>query len=238
MAGFDFTSGESDDGRRILIYFLLDISGSMQGAPIQSVQDGLDFMVRELKLTPEAVEIAHLAVITFGSTAQVIAPLTPLGKFVAPRLTVSGSTNLTQALELVYTEIDNNFRENKSGTVHGDYKPLIFLMTDGAPDNISSAIKAAERLRNRPTGRSIGTFLALGCGAGAKEEANLRKIAPAVALMYDMTSENIRAFFQWVSASISTASRAASRSVSEDNAVEVAPPPKNSAGQSAFVFTF
>lgn len=239
MSGFDITSGEGDEFRRILIYFLLDVSASMDGAPLQAVQDGLESMVRELRNTPEADELAHLSVIMFDSTARVTQKLVPLSNFTPPRLTSGGSTNMAQAIDLVNTEIDRDFRENKGerGAVKGDYKPLIFLMTDGAPDDLPKTVKAAERLRNRPSGKTIGTFVALGCGAGANER-NLRQIAPTVALMYDMTPENIRLFFKWVSATISVVSKRASRSASEENEVEAPPPPTNQSGQAAFILSF
>lgn len=239
MSGYEFNLDDSDDSRRILIYFLLDVSGSMDGPPIQAVYDGLEFLVRNLRNTPEAVELAHLCLITFGSSAHVQVPLTPLlqVRIEPDLLSIAGSTNMTSALELVKQEIDKDFRENKGGAVKGDYKPLIFLMTDGAPDNLQSTIKASKALQNRPSGRTIGTFLALGCGQGANE-ANLKQIAPRVALMHDMKRENIIEFFKWVSASIAVASKAASRSTADNAAVEAPPVPKNSDGDSAFTFTF
>jgi len=232
-----FMGSTEDDSRRILIYFVLDVSSSMQGSPLQAVQDGLESMVSELNKTPEAVELAHLCVITFGSNAQIAAPLVPLANFTPPHLAINGSTNMSAGLELVNRQIDLDFRPNKGGAVRGDYKPLIFLMTDGAPDSLDTTIRAAQKLRNRSAGKTIGTFLALGCGQGANEN-NLRQIAPVVALMHDMTAENIKAFFIWVSASISSASKKASRSTDENASIEAPPIPKNASGDSAFVFKF
>lgn len=240
-------SGGEDRGPRILVYLLLDVSGSMSGAPIQAVNEGVELLIRELKKVPEAIQMAQLSVITFGSNAQVVVPLTPVPNATPPNIGISGSTNMTAALRLVNEEMNRNFRPTHQGQARGDYKPLIFLMTDGAPNSKSSAIAAANDIRDRPSGHRVGTFVVLGCGAGASQdgiEAIARAVGPTghAAFMKNMTADNINEFFKWVTASIvnasKTASQAANASGGEDNAMAPPPIPQESNGDAVFKFTF
>jgi len=213
-----------ESGRRILIYMLLDISSSMRGAPIDAVNEGIDLMISALKKSPEALQMAHLCFITFGSNAQVVLPLTPIGRATPPILTASGKTNMTAAIELVDKQITQDFRPSFAGQAVGDYRPLIFMLTDGMPNSLSSAETAANNLRNRPSGHGIGTFMALGCGAHAKREA-LEKITQPVGMMVEMTEENITKFFQWVSATVKGASERASNAGDAGGDQAISPPP-------------
>ena len=96
------------------------------GEPIEQVENGVQMMAAALRQDPQALETAWGSVITFDSNARVAVPLEELGSFQAPSLQASGTTSLGAALELVATEAQNN----KSS---GDYKPMVFIMTDGMP---------------------------------------------------------------------------------------------------------
>ena len=84
--------------RRQPVYLLLDVSGSMSGAPIMAVEQGVQLLHNELMNQPQAVEVVHLSVITFASTAQQVTPLTPISSFTPPPLTAGGGTSLGGAL--------------------------------------------------------------------------------------------------------------------------------------------
>lgn len=231
----------SGHGPRILVYLLLDVSSSMCGPAIQAVNEGVDMLVKELKTVPEAIEMANVCIITFGSNANVITKLTPVSSISAPQISCGGSTNMSGALNLLNTQIDNDFRPTFKGQARGDYKPLVFLLTDGAPNNLTATVNAANALRNRPSGQTVGTFVALGCGPHVNQN-NLKQITPHVALMPDMNADNIRAFFKWVTASVVGASKSASQAAggggAEGGEAEAPPIPKDAEGNQAFKFTF
>ena len=94
--------------RRLPVYVLADCSGSMTGAPIESVKSGIRELHNELMGDPQTVESAFLSVITFDSAAEQLVPLTELGMFNPPDLVASGTTSLGEALrmlnEIVYRE--------------------------------------------------------------------------------------------------------------------------------------
>jgi uncharacterized protein YegL len=63
------------------VYLLLDVSGSMSGAPIMAVEQGVQLLHNELMGQPQAVEMVHLSVITFASSVNQVVPLTPIVSF-------------------------------------------------------------------------------------------------------------------------------------------------------------
>ena len=102
----------------------------MSGDPIESVRQGVHQLLTDLRTDPQALETAYLSVITFASDAQQVCPLTELMRFHEPPLEASGSTSLGAALRLLEQSIDREVRKS-TATQKGDWKPLIFLMTDG-----------------------------------------------------------------------------------------------------------
>jgi len=238
----NINAGGTQGGPRILVYLLLDVSGSMCGPAIQAVNEGVEFIVCELKGVPEAIEMANVCIITFGSSAQVAIPLTPVPQLKAHALTCGGGTDMAAAIRELNKLLDRDFRPTFEGKARGDYKPTIFLLTDGEPNDLNSTVSESRNLQNRKKGQGIGTFVALGCGPSVNEN-NLRQIAPNVMLMPNMTPDNIKAFFRWVTASVVNASKTASQAAGGTGAaggLQNAPPPipEGSGGQPAFKFTF
>ena len=186
--------------RKLPIYFVLDTSESMVGEPVLSVEKGLVSMLASLRKDPYALESAYLSVITFGTKAQQLVPLTELSQFQVPKLVLGSGTALGTALELlekrVAAEVTKSTAEAK-----GDYKPLVFLMTDGEPTDRWEA--AADRLmRNRSL-----QVVAIGCGPDTNLKT-LRRITELVVCGEEANEETLAKFFKWVSSSVATASQA------------------------------
>ena len=185
--------------RKLLVYLLLDVSGSMSGEPIEAVRNGMQTLLSALRQDPHALESAYLSVITFGSGVTQIVTLTELGLFQMPTISASGMTPMGQALQLLVDCIGREVATT-TATVKGDWKPIVFMMSDGgASDSLAdglAAIKAAK----------IGTFIACAAGPGADLQ-QLKSITESVVHLDTADSQTIKAFFQWVSASIATTSQ-------------------------------
>lgn len=201
--------------RRLPVYIVIDCSGSMSGEPIEAVRMGLKYLLSELRGDPQALETVWLSVITFDSSAQQIVPLTELAKFKEPQLNANGTTALGDALRLLAGCIEKEVRKQTS-TQRGDFKPLIFLMTDGEPTD--SWKQPADELKKKRPGNLIA------CGAGATVQLDtLKRITETVVMMNNYTPDTFKAYFKWVSSSVTIASR----SVGAKGAapIDLPPPP-------------
>jgi uncharacterized protein YegL len=185
--------------RRLPVYLLIDCSGSMHGDPIEAVKMGLRQLRSDLQNDPQALETVWLSIITFESTAKQVVPLTEIGKFQEPDLHATGTTSLGEALKLLQTCLDREVRKTTS-TQKGDWKPLIFLMTDGQPTD--SWQKPAEELKKRRP----GNLIACAAGAGADDKV-LKQITEVVVRLQDTSPGALGAFMKWVTASVSTTSQ-------------------------------
>ena len=99
---------------------------------------------------------------------------------------------------------DASRREVKrtTATEKGDYRPLIFLITDGQPtDEWESAIREVDsRAKTRPA-----NIYAIGCGADV-DFAQLGKISDIVLQLDKVNADGFAKLFVWLSASVHSAS--------------------------------
>lgn len=204
--------------RRLPVFILLDTSGSMKGEPIESVKVGLETMLATLRQDPFALESAHICLITFDREAKLLVPLTPLDEFILPEITVpdSGPTHTGQALKMLCEEVDAKLIKSAPGQ-KGDWRPLLFLMTDGKPSDIQLYAEMAEEVKKR------GFAAIIPCAAGMKARVEpLQLLADSVYALQTMDEADFRKFFQWVSASIA----AGNRSVGTGGGLDLPPPPE------------
>ncbi|MBM4092522.1 MAG: VWA domain-containing protein, partial [Planctomycetes bacterium] len=98
--------------RRLPVYLLIDTSGSMKGEPIEAVNAGLQTLVSSLRRDPQALETAHLSIITFDREARLVLALTPVAELQLPPIEApdSGPTMTGAALELVCQRVDAEVR--------------------------------------------------------------------------------------------------------------------------------
>lgn len=203
--------------RRLPVYLLLDTSGSMYGEPIEAVKNGVQVLVSTLRQDPYALETTYLSIITFDNNAKQIMPLTELSMFQMPNLTAAGPTALGQALTLLSTTVDKEVHK-ASMEKKGDWKPLVFLMTDGAPTDDWQ--KGLEAFKNQ----KFGIVVACAAGQSAKIDV-LKQITNTVVQLDTADSATIKAFFKWVSASISLGSHKIESNGQEISGLSELPPP-------------
>ena len=203
--------------RRLPVYLLLDTSGSMMGEPIVAVETGVQTLVSALRQDPYALETAYLSVITFDSSAKQIVPLTEVTAFQPPSIQASGTTAMGDALSLLAKKIDSEVAKT-TPEVKGDWKPLVFIMTDGGPtDNWQAGLAELRK-------RKIGIVVACAAGQGADTKV-LKQITECVVQLDTADRATIQAFFKWVSASISTGSQKVDSGNEVVGLGELPPPP-------------
>jgi len=203
--------------RRLPVYLLLDTSGSMMGEPIEAVKNGVQTMVSALRQDPYALETAFLSIITFNSSANQPVPLTELTSFQTPSIEASGTSSLGAALSLLAQKAD---AEVNKTTVEqkGDWKPIVFIMTDGMPtDDWQKGLSDFQK-------QKWGIVVACAAGQGV-DTSILKQITEVVVQLDTADSSSFKAFFKWVSASISTSSAKIEEGGKEVGGLNELPPP-------------
>ncbi|CAG68793.1 vWA domain-containing protein [Acinetobacter baylyi] len=203
--------------RRLPVYILLDTSGSMRGEPIHSVNVGLQSMLSALRQDPYALESVHLSIITFDLEAKVYLPLTPLDQVQLANIDVpsAGATFMGAALELLAEQVAQHLQKS-TDEVKGDWRPLLFVMTDGSPSDVyayQQAIPVIQQL-------NFASIVACAAGPKAKQE-HLLQLTDKVVVLDTMDAASFAGFFKWVSASVVVGSSSAGISGS----VSLPPPP-------------
>ena len=187
--------------RRLPVFFVLDCSESMAGDNLAKMEQGIGMIIRNLRQDPYALETACLSVIAFAGIAKTIAPLVEVASFYPPRLPLGGGTALGAALTELMKQIDAQVVRS-SPDRKGDWKPIVYLLTDGKPtDKMEFALK---RWRSEYADRA--TIIAIAVGRYA-DIAALQQITDTVLLFEEQTEDDFKKFISWISSSISFQSK-------------------------------
>lgn len=211
--------------RRLPVYLLLDTSGSMAGAPIQALRLGVEQFKKEIDSDPFARESVHVGIITFGGEAEFLTrgliPFEDFSReFRADSWEANGQTPLGQALWLLVESLDKDVRSAVKGGEKGDWKPLIFILTDGEPTDEWQ--EPRQVILNR-TQKKVINMITVGCGPRLNEQ-NLKEIAIGPTFKMHNDDASFKRFFQWVTQSIRVASKAVSQA-GGDKPTNLPPPP-------------
>lgn len=189
--------------RRLLAYFLLDTSGSMRGEPIAALNNGFNGLISMLRSDPQAMDSLHISVVTYDREVNNLIPLVDLASFhpVEIKCPDSGPTHTGQALEMIYDLVNKDLIKGSSER-KGDWKPLLFVFTDGKPSDLQ---KYREMM---PKIKSLDFGVIVGCAAGPKAEVSfLQELTDNVVKLDTTDASTLTTFFQWVSSSIEMGSK-------------------------------
>lgn len=184
--------------RRLLAYFLLDTSGSMNGEPIEALNNGFNGLISMLRADPQAMDTLHLSIITFDREVKNIVPLIDLASFHPMEITCpdSGPTHTGAALELVSELVQKDLLKG-STEQKGDWRPLLFIFTDGKPSDIQKYRQMIPVIKDLEFG------IIVGCAAGPKaDEQFLKELTSEVVKLDATDAVTLSSFFKWVSSSI------------------------------------
>ena len=139
----DPLSATSVSKKSLVIFFLIDTSGSMRGTKMGELNTVMEELIPEIRRVGEADTEVKLAVLTFSTNVSWMYS-TPVNieEFEWTRLRADGVTSMGAAFkELALRMSRNGFLNSPSLS----FAPVIFLMTDGYPsDDYKEGLKALE----------------------------------------------------------------------------------------------
>ena len=203
--------------RRLPVYFLLDTSGSMRGEPIQALNNALSGMVNTLRSDAQALDSLWISIVTYDREVKEIAPLTELVSFQLPEITCpqSGPTNTGAGLEYIIQQVKKDVIKGSS-TQKGDWKPLLFVFTDGKPSDLQLYREKIIEIKNLNFGAVVG------CAAGPKaDDVILKELTDNLVHLDSADSSTLKQFFKWVSETIEQGNK----SQGTGESITLPPPP-------------
>ncbi len=187
--------------RRLPIFIVIDVSESMAGDPIIQVEEGMRTIVSELKKDPYALETVYISVIVFAGVPKTLVPLTDIISFYPPRLSIGAGTGYGAVLTHLMTEIKNNVKVTTPNQ-KGDWKPVVYFMTDGNPtDDYTIDLGVWERIWQPKTNTVVVSI-----GNNSDHEI-LNKISKNILHFDESDADAYAQFFKWVTGSIKTQSQ-------------------------------
>jgi len=114
-------------------YVICDVSGSMS-VEMAGLNSGLREIHQAIMTDPVVSDLVMMSVITFDSSARTVVPLAAPPDITLPSLSATGSTNYSAAFQLFHQAFQAD-RARLKGAGKQVYRPCIFFLTDGEPND-------------------------------------------------------------------------------------------------------
>lgn len=196
---------------RCPVVLLLDTSGSMNGTPIEELNNALQTFARELKSDPLASLRVEVAVVTFGGevraanvtgeghldTMDAARAFITVDQFVPPTLHARGGTLMGEATRRALDLLRQRKEIYKQNSA--DYfRPWVFLITDGKPTDQWQS--SAEQVRLEESRKGLLFF---GIGVEGADLKALAQFCPPNRPPLKLKGLAFSELFQWLSKSLS-----------------------------------
>jgi len=178
---------------------LLDCSGSMSGAPIKELNNGLRAFQEQLAKDELASKRVEVTVLTFATDVKIVNEFETAENFNPKELVAGGLTSTGQAIEKAIQMLETRKAVYKANGI-SYYRPWIILITDGEPtdDWANAANMVHEGEKNKQF-----AFFAVGV-----QGANMNKLNQMTTRgVKELEGLQFTSLFQWLSNSMTSVSR-------------------------------
>ena len=151
--------------KSLVIFFLIDTSGSMRGTKMGELNTVMEELIPEIRRVGEADTEVKVAVLTFSTDVKwMYAEPISIEDFEWSRLRADGVTSMGEAFKELSSRMSRNSYLNSPSL---SFAPVIFLMTDGYP---SDDYKAGLAALQANSWYKFGLKAALGIGSEANDD--------------------------------------------------------------------
>lgn len=199
------------EGRPLPVFILIDVSGSMSGEKIETVNVALKEMINSFKQIEHPKGIIELCLMTFGGNqVNVIKALSKITDQDSYTLIASGNTPMGLAFEKLSEMIENNNVVSSRA-----YTPTVVLISDGNPTDFNASGKSYEEIMSWESlmkihsGSRSSKVTKLAMGIGNDVDVNILKAFindNEIPVISAKDNNTISKFFEWITLSISVRS--------------------------------
>lgn len=201
------------EGRALPVFLLVDVSGSMKGEKIETVNVALKEMINSFKKIENPKGVIELCIIAFGNrSVQVVKPLSKIADTDQFEFSAEGDTPMGKVFEAVASMIEDYEVVSRRA-----YTPTIVLISDGNPTDFAgysatmpeNDIYEWEALKQLQNGTRSSKATRLAMGIGSDVDSRILKAFinnDSIPAIKARDNDTISKFFKWVTMSISVRS--------------------------------
>ena len=145
---------------RCPVVLLLDTSGSMEGEPIDALNEGVSKFAGFLRADPIARNRVELAIVTFGGSVTPWKDFQRAEDFKPEAYEADGGTPMGEAILTGLKLIEEQKARHRAQVIEF-YRPIMLAITDGKPTDERAFAEAVEALRDAETKEKVD-FYAVG----------------------------------------------------------------------------
>jgi uncharacterized protein YegL len=195
------------EARPLPVLLLLDVSGSMSGSKLDSLNQAVEEMIRDFGKEESTKAEIHLGIITFGGDAKLHTDLMPAKNINWKNMVATGMTPLGGALDIAKEII-----EDKEKITSRAYRPSVILVSDGAPNDNGWENKMNSFINDGRSSKCDRWSLAIGEDA---DEGMLKKFIndPEKKLFKGEEAGDISKFFKFITMSMTVRTKSANPNI-------------------------
>lgn len=177
---------------------VIDTSISMQGNPINELNEGLKAFYSDIQLDSTTLNRLEVALVEFNDSVDIRIQPSLATDFTMPHLTTKGSTRLVDGVREGIKVIRKRKEWYKSSG-QPYYRPWVILITDGAPDSGQDIHGLSNEIKE---GVSNKEFFFFSIGVQGADMNMLRNISDSSMVPAQLQGLKFSEFFKWLSASM------------------------------------